>query len=133
LGAAAHALRGRAPRERLPRGRARVGRARGCGARSDLVRSALYSGTLVHSRRTPAEHSFRYPVSYFLVDLNELPELDRRLRLFSWNRPNLLTLHDRDHFDDDARPLKDKVVAFLAEGGLGGDPVLIAAHPRVLG
>ena len=97
------------------------------------MRSALYSGTLVHSRRTPAEHSFRYPVSYFLVDLDELPELDRRLRLFSLNRPNLVTLHDRDHFDDDGRPLKDKVVAFCAEGGIEVERVLMLAQLRVLG
>jgi DUF1365 family protein len=97
------------------------------------VRSALYSGTLVHSRRTPAEHSFRYPVSYFLLDLDELPELDRRLRLFSWNRPNLVTLHDRDHFDDDGRSLKEKVVAFCADGGIEVERVLMLAQLRVLG
>ena len=78
------------------------------------MRSALYTGTLVHVRRAPARHVFRYPVSYWLFDLDELPELERRLQLFSWNRRNLVTLHDRDHFDDDGRPLKEKVVSFCA-------------------
>ena len=97
------------------------------------MRSALYAGTLVHSRRTPAEHAFRYPVSYFLLDLDELPELERRLRLFSVNRRNVVTLFDRDHFDDDGRQLKEKVVSFCAAGGFEVERVLMLAQLRVLG
>ena len=68
------------------------------------MNSAIYEGTLMHSRRTPTRNAFRYPVSYFLLDLDELPELERRIRLFSVNRPNVLSLYDRDHFD--GAPLK---------------------------
>jgi uncharacterized protein len=63
------------------------------------VRSAIYEGVLVHTRRTPVRNVFRYPVSYWLLDLDELPELDRRLRLFSVNRPNVVSFHDPDHFE----------------------------------
>ena len=80
------ALRRRVLRERLPRGRPGERRRRRPRARSRLVRSALYTGTLVHARRTPVRHVFRYPVSYWLFDLDELPELERRLRLLSVNR-----------------------------------------------
>ena len=73
-------VRRRAPRQRLPRGRPRVRRARRRVAGGRLVRSALYEGTLMHARRTPVRNVFRYPVSYWLLDLDELPELDRRLR-----------------------------------------------------
>jgi DUF1365 family protein len=94
------------------------------------VRSAVYTGTLMHARRTPARHVFRYPVSYWLFDLDELPELERRLRLFSVNRRNVVSLRDRDHFDG-TKPLKQAVA------GLVGDPsierVLMLAQPRVLG
>jgi DUF1365 family protein len=44
------------------------------------VRSAIYTGTLVHARRSPARHVFRYPVSYWLFDLDELPALSGRRR-----------------------------------------------------
>jgi DUF1365 family protein len=94
------------------------------------VRSAVYTGTLVHARRTPARHVFRYPVSYWLFDLDELRELERRLRLFSVNRGNVVSLRDGDHFDGTA-PLKRAVLE------LAGDPsierVLMLAQPRVLG
>jgi DUF1365 family protein len=93
------------------------------------VRSALYTGTLMHVRRAPARHVFRYPVSYWLFDLDELPELERSVRLFSVNRRNVVSLHNRDHFD--GAPLKETVV------DLAGDPtierVLMLTQPRVLG
>jgi len=96
------------------------------------VRSALYTGTLVHSRRTPARNTFRYPISFFVLDLDELPELERRLALFSVNRPNLVTLRDRDHFDG-VRPVKEAAVRFCAERGVEVDRVLMLAQLRVLG
>jgi DUF1365 family protein len=93
------------------------------------VRSALYTGTLIHSRRTPAENVFRYPACYFLLDLDELDRLQRRLALFAYNRPNVVTLHDADHFD--GGPLKRSILDFA------GDPtverVLMLAQLRVLG
>jgi DUF1365 family protein len=94
------------------------------------VRSAIYTGTLMHVRRAPARHVFRYPVSYWLFDLDELPRLERRLRPFSVNRRNVVSLRDRDHFDG-TQPLKQAVIE------LAGDPtierVLMLAQPRVLG
>ena len=47
------------------------------------MRSGIYFGTLVHARRTPAEHVFRYPVCFYAIDLDEIVDLDRSLRLFS--------------------------------------------------
>jgi DUF1365 family protein len=93
------------------------------------VSSALYEGTLMHARRTPRRNVFRYPVSYFLVDLDELPQLDRRLRLFSYNRRNVVSLRDGDHFG--GASIKSEVVS------LAGDPtiarVLMLTQLRVLG
>jgi DUF1365 family protein len=93
------------------------------------VRSALYTGSLTHSRRTPARNTFRYPISYWLLDLDELPELERRLRGFGVNRRALVSFRDRDHLD--GAPLKQAVIDFA------GDPtisrVLVLTQPRVLG
>jgi uncharacterized protein len=64
------------------------------------VTSALYRGHVMHARRDRhARHAFRYPVYVACVDLAELPALHARLRLFSYNRPNLFSLHDRDYAD----------------------------------
>ena len=96
------------------------------------MRSALYTGTLMHSRREPSRNVFRYPISYFCLDLDELPELERRLGLLSINRPNVVTLRDADHFDG-ALPVKEAVVRFCAERGYEVTRVLMLAQLRVLG
>lgn len=94
------------------------------------MRSAIYTGALVHSRRSPRRNVFRYPLSMWLFDLDELPELGRRLRLFSANGRNVVSLRDRDHFDG-VLPLKQAAIA------LAGDPsierVLVLTQPRILG
>lgn len=100
------------------------------------MRSALYTGTLAHARRSPRANAFSYPVSFFVLDLDELPELERRLTLFSVNRRNVVTFHDGDHFDDDGRTTKEKVLEFAREGGIelpGDARVLMLAQLRVLG
>ncbi|HEY4176659.1 MAG TPA: DUF1365 domain-containing protein [Kofleriaceae bacterium] len=62
------------------------------------MRSALYTGTLVHTRRDAlARRAFRYPVYMAAIDLAELPALHRELRLFSHNARNVMSLHDRDY------------------------------------
>ena len=94
------------------------------------MRSALYTGTLVHARSEPTRHVFRYPVAYWLLDLDELPELERRLRLVSVNRRNAITLRDADHFDGDL-PLADAVRAVAEDPTI--DRVLCLTQLRVLG
>ena len=97
------------------------------------MRSALYTGTLVHTRREPTRNAFRYPVAYFLLDLDELPELDRRLRFLSVNRANAVSFRDGDYLDGDATPLKERVVRFCAERGRAVERVLTLTQLRVLG
>jgi len=60
--------------------------------------SALYRGSLLHARRDDhARRTFRYPLYVASLDLDELPALDRRLRLFSLDRPNLFSFYARDY------------------------------------
>jgi uncharacterized protein len=97
--------------------------------------SGLYFGRIVHRRRRPVEHGFAYDVCGLLVDLDELPELDRRLRLFSWNRPNVFAFNHRDHGPRNGSSLKDWVARHLAAVGidLDGGRVLVLCFPRLFG
>lgn len=96
------------------------------------MRSALYVGSLMHSRREPTRNAFTYPISFFVLDLDELPEVDRRLRLLSVNRPNLVAFRDRDHFD--GTPIRDAVVGFCRERGVEVDGrILMLTQLRLLG
>ena len=55
------------------------------------IRSALLVRYVMHRRVRPRVHKFRYRAFWFLVDLDELAEISKRLRLFSHNRSNLFT------------------------------------------
>ena len=97
--------------------------------------SALYFGKVMHKRLRPFVHGFTYRVFSLYLDLDELPRLDRRLRLFSHNRWNLFGFHDRDHGARDGAPLRPWIDGHLCAAGieLAGGPVRILCFPRVLG
>nr|WP_145610203.1 DUF1365 family protein [Nitrospirillum amazonense] len=97
--------------------------------------SGLYRGWVAHRRTWPRRHHLRYRVWSMLLDLDELPALHLRLRLFSHNSFNLLSFHDADHGDGSGRPLADQVAGLLAEAGAGydGGAIRLWCMPRVLG
>lgn len=99
------------------------------------LNSRLYVGRIVHRRHIPKAHRFAYPLYMHLIDLDEVPELERRLRLFSLDRFNLVSLHAADHFAGAGRDLKASVFDFLARHGvaLPGGRVELLTHLRILG
>ncbi len=99
------------------------------------MNSALYTGTVMHAREAPAENVFSYPVCFYLLDLDELPSLDRRLRLFSYGRRNLVTLRNEDHLGDRRRSIRDNVLSFLFAAGIDllGGRIMLLTNLRVAG
>ena len=96
--------------------------------------SALYRGVVVHRRLRPVSHRLQYRVFSLALDLDDLPRLDRDLKLFGWNRPALLSFYDRDHGPGDGGPLGPWVRDHAAAHGLdAAGPVTILCFPRVLG
>ncbi|HEU0193555.1 MAG TPA: DUF1365 domain-containing protein [Gaiellales bacterium] len=100
-----------------------------------MIRSCLYLGQVVHDRRGDVANRFRYRVYMWLVDLDELPRLDRALRLFGNDRPALTSIRSRDHLGDPSRTIKANVLAYLRANGieLRGGRVLLLTNARVLG
>lgn len=99
------------------------------------MRSVLYRGRTSHARLRPARHEFAYRVFYGLFDLDELPELSRRLRWFSFNRWNVFSLYSSDHGPDDGTLLREWAETRLDEAGVDieGGRIQLLAFPRVLG
>lgn len=113
--------------------------------------SCLYECRVLHARLAPRRHRFVHRIFLFAVDLDELPALSRRLRLFSVDRPNLFSFRDRDYLPVDeplhhpdsgtppvlppGTPLKARITAWLAARGvdLAGGRVLLLTLPRIAG
>lgn len=78
---------------------------------------ATYDTTVVHVRRSPWRHAFRYRSRSWLVDLDALPRGFRA----------------QDHVGDPARTLRENVDALLADEGLRCARVVTLTSPRRLG
>ena len=100
-----------------------------------MVKSALYTGVMMHHRTKPKDHVFRYNVCFYVLDLDELQDLDERLSLFGYNKRNLFSLRDSDHVGDSGRSIKDNLVAWLAERAvdLSGGRILMLTNLRTFG
>ena len=89
--------------------------------------SAIYQGHVVHTRFRPVRHRLKHRLMWMLLDLDELPMLSRRLRLFSLNRFNLVDFRDRDHGDGSALSLIHIWLCYRMRGYAG------SARPRQAG
>ncbi|MFZ9745972.1 MAG: DUF1365 domain-containing protein [Opitutaceae bacterium] len=116
------------------------------------MNSCLYECEVMHARFSPRRHRFAYRIFLFALDLDELPDLPRRIGLFGHNRRHLYALHERDflpvgeprHPADSAAPppapgaapgLKARVAAYLRTHGvdLADGSVLLVTLPRIAG
>ena len=71
-----------------------------------MIHSALYTGTVMHRRFKPTQHRLSYRVFWTLIDLDELPYLAKKLRLFSRERFNLFGFYNSGHGNGSATPLR---------------------------
>jgi len=97
--------------------------------------SGIYEGNVLHVRLRPKRHRLKYGVFSMLIDLEELPEISRRFRVFGYNRWAPLAFYDRDHGSLTDTPLRPWVEARLADAGidLNGGPIRLLCYPRVMG
>lgn len=98
------------------------------------LKSALYHGSVFHSRRDRfAKRRFQYSVVTAVLDLDELPELHRRLRLFSHNRKNLYSFYDRDYRDALGGAREAAHALFAQQGIAAPRSIRLVTNLRVMG
>lgn len=95
--------------------------------------SALYAGHVMHHRMYPVKHRFIYRVFSCCLDLDELPQLNR-LKLFSVNRFNLFSFHEKDHGLSDGQ-LAQQIRDLLTARGYqrATHRIKLLCYPRILG
>jgi DUF1365 family protein len=101
--------------------------------------SYLFRGKLMHARRDRVHHTFVYSVYMLLLDLDDLPQLDRELPLFAHNRRGAVALYDADHLphpDGSTAGMKAMALARLAAAGVDpgeGGKIYMLTNPRIAG
>lgn len=83
-------------------------------------RSRIIVGEVTHARYEPVVHRFRYPVYFYVFDLDELPALARAMPAwFGHNRWRPVSLRDGDYLrEDTGRTIRAKLDAHLASRGI---------------
>ena len=97
--------------------------------------SCIYTGQVIHKRFKPKEHFFSYKVFSLLIDLSELHLLQSELKLFSYNKFNLLSFYDKDHGPRDGTSLISWVKSNLNKKNINTDEIKIKilCYPRIWG
>ena len=106
------------------------------------LRSALGRSTVRHRRHRPREHTLELRTLHVLIDVDELPELDRRVVGFGHNRRAPMAIRDADHLlgvapteELHAGTLRAEVARLLDARGveLPAGRLQLLCHPRTLG
>ncbi len=98
-----------------------------------MTESCLYVGHVVHRRVAPVKHALKYRVFDLFIDIDDLAGLNGRFKFLSYNRFNLLSVHDR-HFGD-GTGLREYVRGVVAASSKSQDVtrIFMLCYPAVLG
>jgi DUF1365 family protein len=99
-----------------------------------MENSAIYAGAVAHNRTRPRPHHLQCRVFSLLIDIDELPHIARRLRLFSYNSWGVFSFHDCDHGGGGGE-LRSWVERQIEAAGLkpDGGTIWMLCYPRILG
>ena len=68
--------------------------------------SCIYSGFVTHERFKPKKHFFSYKTFSLLIDLNEVKDIEKNIKFFSYNKFNILSFYNIDHGKRDGSSLE---------------------------
>ena len=100
-----------------------------------IKNSKIYTGKVTRKRFKPKEHYFKYNVFSLLIDLNELEEINKDIKFFSYNKFNIISFYDKDHGDRDGSSIKLWVKKNLRNIGIMTEDINIKllCYPRIFG
>jgi len=100
-----------------------------------LFNSCIYSGFITHKRFKPKRHFFTYKTFSLLIDLDEIDNLGKKIKFFSYNKFNFLSFYDIDHGPRDGSSLINWVRNTLdnAKIDIGPGTIKLLCYPRFFG
>jgi DUF1365 family protein len=100
-----------------------------------IKNSYIYTGSVIHKRFKPKIHSFNYKVFSLLIDLSEIDLLNKNLKIFSYNKFNIISFFNKDHGPRDGSSLKNWVVNNLKKNNIETNDIQIKilCYPRIFG
>ena len=100
-----------------------------------IKNSTIYDGKVIHRRFKPKEHYFKYKVFSLLIDIEELDTIQKKIKIFSYNKFNILSFFDEDHGPRDGTSIKGWIYKNLKKIGINNKNIKIKllCYPRIFG
>ena len=100
-----------------------------------IKNSIIYDGKVIHRRFKPKEHYFKYKVFSLLIDIDELETIEKKIKIFSYNKFNIISFFDIDHGPRDGTPIKGWIIKNLKKIGINTERVQVKllCYPRIFG
>lgn len=100
-----------------------------------IKNSIIYDGKVIHRRFKPKEHYFKYKVFSLLIDIDELETIEKKIKIFSYNKFNIISFFDIDHGPRDGTPIKSWIIKNLKKIGINSEKVQVKllCYPRIFG
>ena len=100
-----------------------------------IKNSLIYNGNVIHKRFKPKEHYFKYKVFSLLIDLDELHIIKQKIKIFSYNKFNILSFFEKDHGPRDGTSIKEWIKKNLKKIGINDNNIQIKllCYPRIFG
>ena len=100
-----------------------------------IKNSIIYNGKVIHRRFKPKEHYFKYSVFSLLIDIDELEIIESTIKIFSYNKFNIISFFDKDHGPRDGTSVKEWVIKNLKDIGIENHKIQIKllCYPRIFG
>jgi DUF1365 family protein len=96
----------------------------------------IYEGHVMHKRLIPFIHEFVYRVFYLWLDLDHIDATAKSLKLFSLNRFNVYSFHDKDHGKRDGSSIRPWIETHLQQKDFVdciGGKIFVLCYPRIFG
>jgi len=97
--------------------------------------SCIYSGHVTHERFKPKRHFFSYKTFSLLIDLNEVEDIEKKIKFFSYNKFNVLSFYNIDHGNRDGSSLIKWVKIKLKKSkiNINISKIKLLCYPRFFG
>ena len=76
---------------------------------------SIFKGTISHSRKKDAPHSFTYSTTMLFLDLDDIKNAFNQNIFWSYEKFNLASFYRKDFFGDSKKSLKSEIIKLLAK------------------
>ncbi len=103
--------------------------------KSSVLKAGFADGSVIHNRLYPKQHRFKYKMSWFLIDVDDIAAWAHQSWQYRHNAFSLFSLYDKDYISDEQHSIGIKLSNYLQaqQAQLHTGKTLLFTHPRFLG